>query len=160
MEYRSPVTPLPGVSRPLNEPGVFRRAELIAIESSRATPVAPAGRRDSRAAIALVVGAAAVAADIVVRPLLAPEILPHPVVQWSVAAALVGTAIGVQRGWRPARRLARLLGYAIGAGSFLALSRLPSFATVDGWWVAGLWALEAVSLGYVLQRLGWAGDEE
>ena len=161
MEARSPVTPIPGVARPLQADRALGRQELVAASAlDPAPPRAIATRRDRSAAAALVLAALGVAADIVVRPVLAPDILPHPVVQWSAVAALIGTAIGVRRGWRPARRLARVFGYVAGAGSFYALSKFMSLGTGADWWVAGFWALEAVSLGYVLQRLGWAGDEE
>jgi hypothetical protein len=74
---------------------------------------------------------------------------------------MLAIAVGVRLGNRPARWLARLVGYAVGIGAFLAYSK---FATLFGgaadWWVAALWALEAVFSGFMLHRLGWDGDEK
>ena len=160
MEVRSPVSPIPGVVRPV-EPQVFGRQALQPPAAPDSAGRAPTHqRRDRAAAAALTVAAIGAAADIVVRPILSPDTLPHPVVQWGAVAALAGTAIGVARGWRPARRVARVFGYVAGAGAFYAVSHFASLGSAAEWWVAGVWSVEAISLGYVLQRLGWAGDEE
>jgi hypothetical protein len=160
VEARSPVSPIPGVVRPV-EPRVFGRQELVPSAAPELAASAHARKRGDRAAAAaLTLAALGTAADIVIRPILSPDILPHPAVQWGAVAALVGTAIGVRRGWRPARRVARGLGYVAGAGAFYALSHFASFGSPAEWWVAGLWSVEAISLGHVLQRLGWTGDEE
>jgi hypothetical protein len=36
---------------------------------------------------------------------------------------------------------------------------LSAGATAN-WWEAGVWAITAASLGFMLNRLGWLGDDE
>lgn len=160
MEQRSPTTPIPGAEPQLRDLQSLRREEITRIDKAQHGVIPHDHTRDRSAATALTIGAAAFGADILVRPLLAPDLLRHPVVQTIAMGALLATAFGVLRGWRPARRAARGIGYIVGAASFFALSRFASLAGPAEWWTAGLWAVEAVSLGYMLQRLGWAGDEE
>ncbi len=161
MNHHSPVTPVAGVQREQLDLSAFVRGAITHAEQpADSTPALDSKPRDKAAAAALAGSAIVLAADIVVRPLLAPDLLPHPVAQWTAVSVLAATGVGVRLGWRGARRMARAIGYVAGAGSLLALSRFASFASGAEWWVAGVWAAEAAILGYMLHRLGWAGDEE
>ncbi len=159
MSHLSPVTPVSGVQRESLDMSAMVRGALTPVRPA-ATPQSATSARDRAAAIALTGSALVLAADIVVRPILAPDLLPHPIAQWTAVSVLAATGVGVRLGLRTARLVARALGYVAGAGSFLALSRFASFASGAEWWVAGVWAAEAALLGYMLHRLGWAGDEE
>jgi hypothetical protein len=159
MAHRSPITPVTGIRRESLDASTFVRGEMTRAEAP-SSPPSLVQTRDRAAAAALGLSAVVLAADVIVRPLLAPDLLPHPLVQWSVVGVLAATAAGVRLGWRTARRIARGLGFVAGAGSLLSLSQFASFASGAEWWVAGVWALEAALLGFMLQRLGWVGDEE
>ena len=160
MELRSPVTPIPGLGAQARPDGHYERAHLVPAAGSPSVDgnESQARRRSNRAAMALLVAAGAIGADMIVRPVLAPDLLAHPVIQGVAAVAFVGTAYGVQRGWKSARRAARAFGDLLGATSFLALSRFATFSTAAEWWTAGFWAVQAGALGYALQQIGWAGD--
>jgi hypothetical protein len=93
------------------------------------------------------------------RPFLDPTSLPHPWVQGACIAVMVATGIGVRLGVRPARWLARTIGYGVGIGSFIAYSKSGRFDTLADSWVAALWALEAGLMVHVLNRIGWGGDD-
>jgi len=161
MAHRSPITPVTGVQRePLDVSAFVRRGLTHAEPVPTSAPPSGASPRDRTASAALACSALVLGADIVVRPILAPDLLPHPVAQWTAVGVMAVTGVGIRLGWRPARRLARGLGYVAGAGSFLALSRFATFASGADWWVAGVWAAEAALFGFMLHRLGWAGDEE
>ncbi len=160
MMHRSPTTPVAGVRPGVGDVGAFARGDLTRsaahVDHTEPSPV----RRDDRAAaLALSISTIVFAADIVVRPLLTPGIPSHPVWQWGAVGAMAATVLGVGRGRRLARRLARGIGYVYGLGSLFSLSNFVSAGATANWWEAGVWAMTAALLGVMLTRLGWLGDD-
>lgn len=161
MTHRSPTTPVAGVRPSARDLGAFARGELSRI-TSHADRTGPSSllRGDRSAAVALSISTIVLVTDLVVRPLLTPGMPSHPVLQWGAVGAMTATAFGLGRGWRLARRLARGIGYVYGLGSLFSLANFVSAGATANWWEAGVWAITAASLGIMLTRLGWLGDDE
>jgi hypothetical protein len=162
MKSPSPASPVPATSPPplLGFDADQANAVSCIDDASRQVVSATIGPRSRPAAALLTLGAAIVGADAVVLPMLDPSVGPHPVVQGTLVGVMLATAIGVRLGWRPARRVARVLGYALALGAYSAFERLTGGSTPADLWVAGVLAAEAGALGFMMNCIGWVRDEE
>ena len=161
MPFPSPVTPIPAEKRderwafPQHESATLAPPPRIATEAERAsTP------QDSRAALLLTAAAIVYGVDAFVRPLVDPSTISHPVVHSFVGGLLFGTAAGLWRRWRPARTIARVLGYGLGVGFFSILDRLPDPSVLADWWVVAVFTAQGAALGFMMNAIGWVGERE
>jgi hypothetical protein len=161
MPFPSPVTPIPAEKRderwafPQHESQTLVPPPLIAAGAELAsTP------QDSRAALLLTAAAIVYGVDALVRPLVDPSTISHPIVHSVVGGLLLGTAVGLWRRWRPARTIARALGYGLGVGLFTTLDRLPDPSVLADWWVVVVFTAQGAALGFMMNVIGWVGERE
>jgi hypothetical protein len=160
MAHHSPVTPVAGVRPAVHDRHPFVCDPVVRVTAGAPRPDdLPSFRGNRPAAFALAISTVVLTADIVVRPLLTPGIPTHPALQWGAVGVMAATALGVARGQRVSRLVARGIGYVYGIGSLFTLSRFVNAGATANWWEAGVWAVTAAALGFMLDRLGWLGDE-
>ena len=160
MPELSPITPIPAARpRAALEAEDIRSAPLERLPEPP-TPVSAIERADRLAARLLGGAAVTLGVGFVGRRMLETTVYASPAVEVVLVGVMAAAAIGVGMRWRPARWLARAIGYGFGLAAYWRVSGMSlPFGGTD-WWLAAILTIEAGLLGTMMNFLGWGGDED
>jgi len=154
----SPTTPIPAARPAEIQDALRQEAALLARLSP---PPAPATRARPALATALLLGGAAgtLGVGYLGRRLFLDTVYASPVAEGTIVGLMAATAVGIALRWRPARWVARAIGYGVGLTAFWTLTSVGTPASVGEWFTTGVLAVEVGLIGLMMNRLGWVEDE-
>lgn len=154
----SPITPIPAARPSGVEDALHHQAAPLDRLWPPRVPTALA-RPDLATALLLASAAGTLGVGYLGRRLLLDTVYASPVTEGAIVGIMAATAVGVALRWRPARWVARAIGYAVGTNAFWTLASLGMPASTAEWFTAGVLAVEAGLLFQMMDRLGWVEDE-